>query len=150
MAEVLFEGLIVRYLEHYQPSIFSICHVLGVIRFEQVSPIGANRVNYQKANIYWEKLIAIIGNPYDQFNNTYSWNLPGQDFKHVAFIDALQRAFLSFQIPVRRNLPRKRLVDAALNANTWSPQGIIYTHYSGGISNGFLHVGNGINHHAYS
>lgn len=124
MAEQLFEGLLVRYLEQKQATIYSVCHVLGVIKYEKVTPVGPHRVNYQKATIHWEKLIDVIGNPYEQFNKTYSWNLPGQDFNHVEFLDALQRAFLSFEIPVLRNLPRKRLADAALNANTWSSQGI--------------------------
>lgn len=124
MAEQLFEGLLVRYLEKNQPLIFSFCHVIGIIKFEEMFPTGANRVNYIKSNIYWDKLLTLITDPYGQFNTTYNWNIPGQAFKHSELLSALERMFLSFNIPVRRTAPRKRLVDSALNPNTWYNQGI--------------------------
>mgnify|MGYP001220288192 CR=1 FL=1 len=124
LSALLVDDLIATYLEKHQPILFGVLHVSSVIRFEQESPNGPNRIPFMRTRIVWDNLADLLVRPADLLNDYYKWDVAGQQFDHQRFLRSIERALLAFRLPASVSPPREGLATDYLNPANIAPQNI--------------------------
>lgn len=109
LSEALFPELLATYLKTYQPTIYSLLHITGVIQYQQQSPTDSDRINYVKTIVDWSQLGTALVNPYEAINQRFKWNVDGEQFKHEELLRVAENCFHAMGVPVSVGVPRQEL-----------------------------------------
>jgi hypothetical protein len=85
------EYLIVRYLERYQPVVYGLLRLAGVIEDDgtALEPENGDRRPYVRHVIVWDNLVALVGDPPGHLQRLYGWEAGGTPFDHARLLDEL-------------------------------------------------------------
>jgi hypothetical protein len=109
LSEALFPELLATYLKSYQPAIYGLLHITGVIQYQQQTPAGQDRINYVKTVVDWSQLGTALVNPYEAINQRFKWNVSGESFKHEELLRVAENCFHAMGVPVSVGVPRQEL-----------------------------------------
>lgn len=108
----LLNGLVAGWLERDQPLLYGVLLLLGVIRLEQLSPTGSNRVPYERVVLDWGQLGGLVTDPGGRLAATWHWNgAAGAAFDHSHLLAALERVLVALGLQARREPVRPALAD---------------------------------------
>jgi hypothetical protein len=74
LAEHLVDDLLEEYLRVYQPCVYSVLRIWGVIRFDETDPGGEHRRPYKRISLDWDRLIDMVRDPVGGLRHTYHWS----------------------------------------------------------------------------
>ncbi|MEM1325584.1 MAG: hypothetical protein AAGI23_06500 [Bacteroidota bacterium] len=123
-SENIFNDLLATYLKRNQAFLYGLFHFFGIIRYEDQTPVGADRIAFTRTVIEWDELGNFLSDPFDQFNQNYNWDIPNNDFDHTLLLSRIERILHAFKLPAIVGLPRKKLADRLLDTSKIEDQKI--------------------------
>lgn len=109
VASDLFDALLAEYLASYRRPYFALLILLGVVEVEQVVSTSADRVDYERRTLHWDRLQDGLSDPLAYVRTLAGWDGTSIDF--VALLERLGRAAEALSLPVTVAAPTDRLRD---------------------------------------